>query len=100
MFFAKIIKNFRIWSARIADWRLVDTARSAPPVFFIIIEEDTLVAFDAPLITSFGWTNFSNLGGYAGFAKNLLPKFCSLIISRDAIFFIANKASDIKFVRV
>ena len=33
----------------------------------------------------------------ARFFEDLLPNLCSLIIARDAIFFVTNKASDIKF---
>ena len=100
MLFTKIIEDFRIWAARVADWRGFNAATAGPPVFFIVIEEDTLIALNAAFVAILGGVDFSDFGIDASFFENLLPNASSLVVAWDAVFFVTNKASDIDFSRI
>ena len=91
---AKIIENFRVGAARVADRRGVATAATRPPVFFVVIEEDALAFADAAFVAILGSIDLGNFRLDASFFKDLLPDMRSLIIARDVIFFVADKAGD------
>ena len=100
MLFAKVIKYFRVWTARVANWRSLNAATARPPVFFVVIEEDALITFDAALVAIFGRANFGNIRFDANLGKNLLPNSSRLIVARNAVFFVTNKTSDVNFLRI
>ena len=97
---AKIVEDFRVGTARVAERRGFNATATAPPVFVVVVEEDAFAGFDSPLGAVLGGANFGNFGVNAGFLKDCLPNLSGLGVFRDAVFLVADEAGDIDFVRI
>ena len=99
MLLAKVIEDLAIGATGVTDWGFANASATAPPVFFIIIEEDP-PTLHAVLITICGRTKCHNLSINPFAGKHLLPDRCCFIITRNTMGFITNKAAHINLMRV
>ena len=92
---AEIVENFAVWTTGVADRSGLDAAAAGPPVFFVVVEEDVFAWLNSPLVAIFGGADFGDLGVDAGFFEGFLPNLRGFGIFRNAVFFVADKASDV-----
>ena len=99
IFFTKVIKNFRIWTTRIANRCRIQAAATTPPVFFVVVEENS-PALKPKLVAIFSRAKLNDFRVNSFFGKNFLPNSRRFVISRNAVFLITNKARNIDFRRI
>ena len=93
--FTEIIKYFRIWATWVTNRCRFAATTTRPPVFVIVIEEDSFTFLNTAFITFGRSTNFSNFCLNSDFSKNFFPNLCRFGIFWNAIFFVTNKTSHI-----
>ena len=93
--FAEVIEDLRVWATWITDWRRFDAAATRPPVFFIVIEEDTFAFADTAFVAILCSINFYDFCIDAGFFEDCLPNMSGLVIAWNAVFLVTNKTSDV-----
>ena len=96
----KIIEHFRIRPTRVADRRRFTTSAPTPPVFVVVIEENPLPRPNSSLVAILRRANFGNFCLNSSLTKHFLPNFRRFGVSRNTVFFISDKTSDINSLRV
>ena len=97
MLLAKIIKHLAIRTARVTDWRAINTAAAAPPVLFIVVKENP-AALHTQLVAIFSAIQLDDFSFNAFFSKNFLPNLRCFIVARNVIFLIADKTANVDFM--
>ena len=96
---AKVIEDLTVGATGVTNWSFANAPATAPPVLFIIVEEDA-PALHAVLIAICSRAKCHDLGINPLARKYLLPDRCCFIITRNAMGLITNKAAHINLMRV
>ena len=96
----KIVEYFAVRAAWVTNWCLVETTATTPPVFAVIVKENSLAWLNTTLVTSFLAANFGNFRLDTFFGKDFLPNSRCFVIAWNPMRFIANKRRHVDFVRV
>ncbi len=96
----KVVKDFAVGTAGVADWRLVQATTAAPPVFTVVVKENTFTRVNTAGVAIRLAANFDNFGFNALFFKHFLPDICGFIVTRNPVGDVTDKSRDVNFVGV